>query len=142
MEFLIPSKIQVTSILVTLVFLVYVFRLIIKGKLREEYSIIWVISAFVLLIFSFWRQGLALLAELLGVYSPPNMIFMIAFFAVMLYLLHLSVVVSKLQENNKAMAQKTALLLRELQEMKEKTPRQSNESTEKTDKTNENTHRS
>lgn len=114
MENIVSFKIQIISIAVTLCFMIYVFRLIAKGKLREEYSIIWVISAFILLLFSIWRNGLQVLASLLGVYNPPNIIFMIAFFGVFIYLLHLATTVSRLQENNKALAQKIALLEKDM----------------------------
>jgi hypothetical protein len=118
MENIVPLKIQIISIAVTISFMIYVFWLIAKGKLREEYSIIWVVSALILLVFSIWRNGLAVIASLLGVYNPPNIMFMMAFFAVFLYLLHLAVTVSKLQENNKALAQKIAMMEKEREEIK------------------------
>ncbi|MGD0711825.1 MAG: DUF2304 domain-containing protein [Bacteroidales bacterium] len=106
----IPLKIQIISIVLSLGFLAYVGRLIIKGKLKEEYSFVWLIVTAILIIFSFWRNGLEVLANLLGVYAAPNLVFMAAIFIIFIYLLHLSVVVSKLQTSNKDLAQKFALL--------------------------------
>jgi hypothetical protein len=103
-------KIQIIAIAVSLLFLLYIIRLILKGKLREEYSIIWISCTLVLIVFSFWREGLEVIAGLLGVYEAPNLVFTGAIFAVFIYLLHLSVVVSKLHKQNKQLAQELALL--------------------------------
>ncbi|MEI7669781.1 MAG: DUF2304 domain-containing protein, partial [Pseudomonadota bacterium] len=68
------------------------------------------ICTVVLILFSFWRDGLAVVSDLVGVYSPPNLVFIAAIFAIFIYLLHLSVVISKLQSQNKQLAQDVALL--------------------------------
>ena len=104
------GKIQIIAITVSLLFLLYIIRLIIKGKLREEYSIVWIVCTIVLIVFSFWRNGLEILASTLGVYEAPNLIFTGAIFAILIYLLHLSIVVSKLHSQNKQLAQEIALL--------------------------------
>ncbi len=104
------AKIQIIAIAISLLFLLYIIRLIIKGKLREEYSIVWIVCTIVLILFSFWRNGLEVMANLLGVYEAPNLIFTGAIFAILIYLLHLSVVISKLQSQNKQLAQDIAML--------------------------------
>lgn len=104
------EKIQIIAIAVSVLFLLYIVRLIVKGKLREEYSIVWIVCTVVLVLFSFWRRGLDIVSNIVGVYSPPNLVFTAAIFAVFIYLLHLSVVVSKLQSQNKQLAQDIALL--------------------------------
>jgi hypothetical protein len=106
-------KIQIIAIAVSLMFLLYIVRLIIKGKLREEYSIVWIVCTIVLIVFSFWRNGLEILANILGVYQAPNLVFTGAIFAILIYLLHLSIVVSKLHSQNKQLAQEIALLKNE-----------------------------
>lgn len=103
-------RIQVIAIVVSLLFLVNVAYLIHKGKLREEYAFIWIISTIVLIVFSFWREAFDAMAHAVGVYAPPNLIFTGAIFAIFIYLLHISVTVSKLQQQNKTLAQEHALL--------------------------------
>ncbi len=110
------ERIQIIAIVGSLLFLGFIGRLIIKGKLREEYAIVWIICTAILILFSFWRHGLDLVAYHLGVYSPPNTVFMGAIIAVLVYLLHLSIVVSKLQAQNKTMAQEMALLKNKLEQ--------------------------
>ena len=103
-------RIQIIAIAASVLFLSYIARLIIKGKLREEYSIVWIVCTIVLVLFSFWRNGLEIIAHTLGVFEAPNLVFTGAIFAIFIYMLHLSVVVSKLQSQNKQLAQEIALL--------------------------------
>ena len=114
-----PIRIQIIAIIVSFAFLFYIGRLILKGKLREEYSIVWVICTLLIIVFAFWRNGLDIIATALGVYLAPNLIFAAAIFAIFSYLLHLSVVVSNLHEKNKILAQELALIKEKLEKSKE-----------------------
>ncbi len=113
-------RIQIIAITASILFLLYIARLIIKGKLREEYSIVWIVCTIVLILFSLWRNGLEIIAHALGVFEAPNLVFTGAIFAVFIYLLHLSVVVSKLHAQNKQLAQDIALLKEKLEKDKQK----------------------
>jgi hypothetical protein len=113
-------RIQIISIIVSLGFLLYISRLIIKGKLREEYAIFWVVSTILLIVFSFWREGLDIIAKIVGVYLAPNLVFTSAIFAILIYLLHLSIVVSQLHDKNKIMSQELAILKEKLKKIEEK----------------------
>ena len=113
------EKIQIIAIAVSLLFLLYIVRLIVKGKLREEYSIVWIVCTIVLVVFSFWRRGLDVVSALIGIDSPPNLVFTAAIFAIFIYLLHLSVVVSKLQSQNKQLAQDIALMKEKMAKLKD-----------------------
>ncbi len=115
MEHYFSNRIQIIAIVVSLAFLVYIGRLIIKGKLREEYAIFWVVTTIILIVFAFWRRGIDLFAKMLGVYLAPNLVFTAAIFAILIYLLHLSIVVSKLHEKNKILARKLALLEKQME---------------------------
>jgi hypothetical protein len=110
MENVIPYKIQILSIIGSILFMLFIFRLVIKGRLREEYSIIWIICTILLSVFAFWRNGLDVIAKLLGVYYAPALIFLAAIFAIIIFLVHLSVINSKLQKQMKDLAQDHALL--------------------------------
>lgn len=107
-------RIRILSIVIAVLFMLFIFRLIIKGKLREEYSIVWILCTAVLLLFSIWREGLDVMARLLGVIYAPSLIFMAALFAIVIFLVHLSVVNSKQQKQIKDLAQEMALLKEKL----------------------------
>lgn len=121
MENVVPMKIQIVTIAVSLLFSVYVSRLIIKGKLREEYAIFWFVCTLLLIVFSFWRNGLEVLARLFGVYEAPNLVFTAAIFAILAYILHLSVVISGLHTGNRTLSQELAMLKKKLSELEKRT---------------------
>ncbi len=104
------ARVQIIAITASILFIAFIARLIMRGKLREEYAIIWIVCSVILIAFSFWRHGLDVVSKMLGFELPSNLIFTGAIFSMLIYLLHLSVVVSKLQEQNKTLAQDIALL--------------------------------
>ena len=109
-----PLTIQYISLIGALLFLLFLFRLIVKGRLREEYSILWIFCTGMLILFSIWRKGLEQIAALLGVYYPPSLIFLAAIFAIIAFLVHLSVVVSKQHHQIKSLTQEIAFIRQEL----------------------------
>lgn len=104
------TRIQIITIIINVLFLIYISRLIIKGKLREEYAIVWWVCTAVLMLFSLWSEGLAVMSKLFGVYEPANLVFTGFIFVILIYLLHLSVVNSKLQRNMTKLTQELALM--------------------------------
>ena len=70
----------------------------VKIELRKKFE---EFCALFLNFFAFWRQGIDVLAKLFGVYYPPAILFMLLFFALIVYSLHLSIVISKHKEQIK-----------------------------------------
>ncbi|MEZ0542285.1 DUF2304 domain-containing protein [Fibrella arboris] len=106
--------IQLVSIVGASIFMIMIFRLIIQGRLREEYSIVWILCTLILIVFSIWRKGLEQISLWLGVYYPPSLIFLAAIFAIIVFLVHLSVVNSKLQNQIKMLTHEMAYMKLEL----------------------------
>jgi hypothetical protein len=104
------TRIQIITILINFIFIAYVGRLITKGKLREEYAIAWCVCTLVLVVFSFWTKGLALMSKIFGVFDPPNLVFTAFIFIILVYLLHLSVVSSRSHQSINRLSQELALL--------------------------------
>lgn len=114
MENVISYRLQIIAILIALLFMFFIFRLIAKGKLREEYSFIWIVCTALLLLFALWRNGLDVIAKLLGIYYAPSIIFLGAIFAIVIFLVHLSVVNSRQHKQIKDLAQELAILKEEV----------------------------
>jgi hypothetical protein len=110
LDVVLPVKIKVIVTLVAIGFLMYVSRLILRRRLKEEYAIIWFVSTFILALLSFRSDLLDTVAALLGIAFAPNLLFAGVIFIVMIYLLHLSVKLSKQQEQTKNLTQEIALL--------------------------------
>ena len=106
--------VQIVSIVVSLGILVVVIELIRRNHLKERYSLIWLATAAVLLLFSLWRPLLHLIAKTLGIYYPPSFLFLLAITFLIVLLLHFSTVISTLTDNNKRLAQEVGMLKRRL----------------------------
>jgi hypothetical protein len=106
-------KIQILSIVCSFGFMYFIFRLIVKGKLREEYSVIWIISTVILIVLSVFRSLLDDIAGYLGVFYSPSLLFLMGFMAVVSFLVHLSIVNSRQHREIKNLTQEVAFLKRQ-----------------------------
>ena len=117
--------IQIQIILGTLsvILILITFELIRKGRLREEYSLLWLFTGVATLIFSIWPEFflLRLVTRLTGLYYL-SAVFMITFLFLLIIVLHFSVVISKLKERNKDLTQRHALLELEFKEFIKRYP--------------------
>lgn len=93
-----------------LIYLLVIFYLMKKEKLSVKYSIIWLISGAVLLLFALVPYVVLVMGDILHIINPVNFVFMIAFVFVLFILLSLSAAASGFAERIKQLAQKQALL--------------------------------
>ncbi len=112
-------KFQIIIGMLSLILLLITFELIRKKRLREEYSILWLFTGGVTLLFSFWPEFFLsqFITRITGLYYLSAVV-VIAFLFLLLIVLHFSVVVSKLTDRNKELAQRYALLELEFKELK------------------------
>jgi hypothetical protein len=103
-------RIQVVAIVASALLLLVILELVRRRRLLERYALLWLFSSLVLLGLSIWRDFLETLARAVGIYSPPNALFLVAFGFVLVLLLHFSLAVSKLADQSKVLAQRLALL--------------------------------
>jgi hypothetical protein len=96
--------------------LIVVIELIRRGRLKEKYALLWLLSGTMLLILSASRELLEYLSRMVGIFYPPSLLFLLAFLFLLLITLHFSVVISGLSEKNKKLAQELALLRQEMRE--------------------------
>ncbi len=107
--------------------LLFVLELVRQRRLREEYSLLWLATALVMLVLSLWRDLLHGLSAFVGIIYPPNFLFLVAVLFVLFILLYFSTVITRLAQENKEMAQQVALLRREIEQMQTQvSPRQNN----------------
>jgi hypothetical protein len=93
-----------------------VIELIRRNKLKEKYSLLWLVSSLVILFFSVSRKALESISLLVGIYYPPSFIFLLAFLFLIVINIHFSTVISVLFERNKNLAQEIALLKEAMKE--------------------------
>ena len=111
--------IQIIIGTLSIILFLMTFELIRKGRLREEYAILWLSTGMAILVFSLTPEFFLsqFIARLTGLYYLSAVV-MIAFLFLLLIVLHFSVVISKLTNQNKELAQRHALLELEFKELK------------------------
>jgi hypothetical protein len=93
-----------------------ILELIRRKHLMERYAILWLSLGVTLLVLALWKGLLTSLSEAAGIYYPPAALFAVAFVFVLALLLHFSIVLSRLSDQNKILAQRVALLQQRLEE--------------------------
>jgi hypothetical protein len=116
-----PIRNKVIALVVGFWMLFLIIELVRRRKLREEYSWLWLMTGSVILLLTLWFDLLKWITELVGAVSPSSTIFLFAFLFLVFISLHFSVVISKLTDRNKELAQRYALLEMEVHELKKRT---------------------
>lgn len=100
------------SILFSIFFVLFVLNLVRRRKLREQYSIMWLVLGFVTVLVSLKTEWLETVSDWLGIYYAPSLLFLIALLFCFAYLLHLTLVISKLSDRVVRLTQELALAQR------------------------------
>jgi hypothetical protein len=114
---------RVISIIVSGGLMLLILELVRRKRLMERYALLWLFSTLLLLVLSVWSGLLNSLASALGVSYPPSALFAVAFGVVLVLLVHFSLAVSRLSDQNKVLAQRLGILQRHLQEQHDRIER-------------------
>jgi hypothetical protein len=104
------------AIAVTLGLLLLVFELVRRKRLSERYAILWLLAAATLFVLAVWKGLLTTLSHDVGISYPPSALFAVAIGLITMILLHFSLAVSRLSDQNKILAQRIGLLQQRLDE--------------------------
>ena len=104
------TRIQIVAIIATGGMFALVFELVRRRRLMERYALLWLFSTAVLLGLAVWKDLLEQVARTVGIFYAPSALFVIAFGFVLAMLLHFSLVISRLVDQNKVLAQQVGML--------------------------------
>lgn len=110
------GRVDLVAVVASAILLGYIVESVRRRRLREEYSILWLATATIILLLSLIRPALNLLARAMGIISPVNALFVVGFAFTTMILLHFSTVISRLSRENRELAQRYALLVYRLRE--------------------------
>ena len=102
---------KIFAVLSSISMFITIIYLVKKGKLREEYSWVWFLTGFVILILVLWYDLLILLTRLIGAVAPTTTIFIFGIIFLMLIALHSAIKISIMNDQIKNLAQKISLLV-------------------------------
>jgi len=104
------QRLQIVAILGTGAVFFTVFELVRRRRLMERYALLWLFSTAVLLGLAVWKSLLEEVAAAIGIFYAPSALFVVAFGFVLMMLLHFSLVISRLVDQTKVLAQHVGLL--------------------------------
>jgi len=93
-----------------------IFELIRRRRLMERYAILWLIAGVTVLVLSLAQGELMRISRAAGVSYAPSAVFAIAFLFVLAMLVQFSMTISRLSDQNTALAQRLALLQQRLED--------------------------
>lgn len=101
---------DVFFVLVSLGVVLLLFRLLRAGKLREKYAALWVLIGTAIVVLSVGPGLLETVARIVGVQVPSNLLFFLAIFLLLAVCLHLSLEISKLEDETRILAEEVSIL--------------------------------
>jgi hypothetical protein len=107
---------RLIAVALTAGLILVILELVRRKRLMERYALLWLASGVVLLVLAAWRGLLSTIAFAVGVHYPPALLFAVAFGVELLLLLHFSLAVSSLTDQNKILAQRLAILQQRVDE--------------------------
>ena len=121
-----PDRLRLIMIAAPALMLLIVIEMVRRRRLREDYSLLWLLTFIALLVLALLRNSLLeRLAIMLGISYPPTALFVVSFGFMLLILLQFSTVITNLAHENKRAAQNIALLSLRVHELEEKLAEQS-----------------
>ena len=104
------SRIQIVAILAAGGLFLIVFELVRRRRLMERYALLWMFSTAILLALAVWKPLLDRVAVAIGIFYAPSALFAVALGFILVMLLHFSLVISRLADQSKVLAQRIGLL--------------------------------
>ena len=117
-----PTYQRVAVIAIAVLVLALVVELVRRRRLMERYALLWLLAASGLFVLGVWQGLLTTLATDVGIRSAPNALFALGFAFVVALLQSLTLVISRLSDQNKQLAQRLALLANRLEELEREPP--------------------
>lgn len=111
------TSLRIFLILAIFIYLAIIINMLRKKNLNLKYTLIWLVSALLMLIIAVFPEIIYELASLVGVIDPVNVVFVIEAMFVLLILLSLTAIVSHLNAKSRRLIQAVALLEKRVREL-------------------------
>ncbi|BDU51130.1 DUF2304 domain-containing protein [Haliovirga abyssi] len=97
----------------------FIIKLVRDRKLKEEYSLLWLILGFIFFIISLFPNLISFLNNLIGISNPVYTLFFGAIIFLVIYSAHISIKISTYEDKIKNLAQELSILKNEIRSDRE-----------------------
>ena len=100
---------RIGLIVLSLIFIVYVFNNVNKRKLQLQFSLIWLLIALVIIVIAVFPQIVYFAAKFIGIEVSSNLVYLIAIITLMFILINLTMNISKMSNEIKNIIQSLSI---------------------------------
>lgn len=115
-----PLRQQVFSLIISAIVFIVVIELVRRRRLREEYSVLWLMTSAAMFILVLRYEWLAALTRWIGAVLPTTTLFIGSIVFLVLLSVQFCIKISRLTDQVKNLSQESALLRQQLQLLSEK----------------------
>lgn len=119
---MITRKFLVLLIIMVAIYLVVIYHMIKEHVTLLKYTLLWGLMGVILLLFAIFPSSVMWLANLFGIYSDTNFLFLFMIGFEFILLFSLTHIVSRQNENNKRLVQEIAILEKRVRELEQDNP--------------------
>ena len=105
-----PLRQQIFAILISIIIFIVIIELVRKRKLREEFSLIWLLTGFLLFILAIWYDLLLAITSLIGASLATSTLFFFGLVFLILINLYYSIKLSAIANQMKNLSQEVGIL--------------------------------
>ena len=109
-----PPKIRLITIGICIFIVAYVFELVRRRHLSEEYSMGWLIAGILMLVMATWIDLLSIISNLVGSAAVTSTLFFLGILFLVVICLHFSIRISNLTNQVRKLNQSLAILNHEV----------------------------
>jgi hypothetical protein len=111
---------KVFAIFVSILIFIIIITLVKNKKLKEEYSWLWLLTGFIIIVLVLWYDLLLMLTHLIGAVLPTTTLFIFAILFLICLALNFAIKISALTDQVKNLSQKVSLMETEKAKNKKK----------------------
>ncbi|MEK4360316.1 DUF2304 domain-containing protein [Paenibacillus sp. FSL M7-1455] len=116
---MISTNLQYLLIILTLGLIIILLNNIRKYKLELRYTLLWIVLSSVSLLLTVFPNLLFVLSKSIYIETPVNALYLVSFIVVYIILYNMTVLVSRLSNQNKKLTQEIGLLKNKLNQVME-----------------------
>ncbi|MBT1072575.1 DUF2304 domain-containing protein [Pelotalea chapellei] len=121
-----PVSQKIFALLICCFVFVVTVNLVRKRKLREEYSVLWLLTSLLMFVLVLRYEWLVALTGFIGAGLPTTTLFICSIIFLILIAVQFSIKISKLTEQVKDLAQENALLRSDVEHLMRQAPEEQN----------------
>jgi hypothetical protein len=114
---MITTNLRIVALVGSIGLLLFIIELVRRRRLKEEYTVLWVLTAIVFILLAAWTNLLRELTHAIGAISESSTLYFFGILFVILLLLHFSVRVSALERKLVSLIQELGLLTAQRKEL-------------------------